>query len=124
MKYVIAFGVALAAMVLYYFATAFPFFECGISDATESYAQDSSMVAKTFVRNCGATTPYYTVVTLRTPGLSSQDAVDDRVVVTRGLCKITTAWEGSQLIVSVPASCDIASSKLSWDRARVAIVRS
>jgi len=66
---------------------------CGNELLSESKSPGGKYIAAVFERNCGATTPYVRVVSLRSAGKEfDPDNFDDWVFSIRGQAEITAKW--------------------------------
>jgi hypothetical protein len=79
------------------------------------------VIAKVIERDCGATTDFATLVTLRgsEPGATT---LDSAVVVLTGRCEVGLRWGGDTLLVVRPsAPCSVFSAVTTWRGVRVVI---
>jgi Family of unknown function (DUF5412) len=96
-------GVALSALAvlavgLFYYARSLAVFSgCENDVLAESTSPDGAYVATVFERNCGATTPYYRVVSLR-PRTSGFDPEEKGAWVfeVRNRPEVKVAWTGAR----------------------------
>jgi hypothetical protein len=117
----LALGVGTAALLAFgwYWYTAPLFGDCSDQVKQELRSEDGKYVAAVIQRNCGATTDYRTVVTLR-PGTAKPHLDEDQVVVDmNGPCEILLAWEKGNLGVSYPESCEVVRQTKTWSGIRI-----
>lgn len=87
---------------------------CGDEELSSSVAPDGGSVVRTFVRDCGATTPCSTIVEIR----RNRRFLADRQVlyVARDKQDLLLLWEGSKRLVVQCAGCPSAGLKVAaWN---------
>jgi hypothetical protein len=113
----------VAAIAIALVGTAYAFYvwsafglasRCGDETKKEVSSPDGAYVAAFFERNCGATTDYASIVTLRRRGDQFNGDKDEAILVIDGLCAIDLAWTGRALAASYANSCSVVSRSGSW----------
>ena len=80
----------------------------------EVLSADGAYVAAFFERNCGATTDYTSIVTLRNRGDRFDGDKNEAILVIDGPCTIDLAWTGRTLTASYAKSCSLVRRSASW----------
>lgn len=95
---------------------------CGNELISEATASDGQRTATVFERNCGATTPFVRVVSIRRSG-SPFDGNDhaDYVLTMRGRQPISLEWKSANdLVITRPAvPSEIFTERTKWNDVRV-----
>jgi len=114
-------GLALAAVAYFYARSLALFGGCGNDILAEAVSPDGAYVAAVFERNCGATTPYYHVVSLRLRA----DRFDPEkqsawVFEVRDRPTVRVSWTGNRQLSIVRNSAREATLQLqSWEDVRI-----
>jgi hypothetical protein len=89
---------------------------CGNDLVSESISTDGKYVASVFERNCGATTPYVQVVSLRLSNTKlNPENHDDWVFTIHGKSKVELFWENAnRLNISYTGTGDKPTERDSW----------
>jgi hypothetical protein len=89
-------------------------FQCNDVVKKEASSPDAAYVATFFERNCGATTDYISIVSIR-PRADRFDAEkNDAVLVIRGRCPVELLWGERVLRVSYTKPCALAKQVDTW----------
>ncbi|MFA0813729.1 hypothetical protein [Microbulbifer epialgicus] len=91
---------------------------CSVDLLGESKSPDEKYIATVFERNCGATTPFVRVVSLRYAGSEfSPEEVDDWVFTIHGQSDINVSWvENTELKISYSATGDNPTQRDKWEK--------
>ncbi|MGZ3912012.1 MAG: hypothetical protein ACXVBR_18140 [Flavisolibacter sp.] len=91
---------------------------CGVELLGESKSPDEEYVATIFERNCGATTPFVRVVSLRHVGSEfAPDDDDDWVFTIHGQSYIHVSWiENKKLEISYSETGDNPTQRTKWEK--------
>ncbi len=89
------------------FATACLLWSCACSDEvrTKLLAPDSAMAATAYVRNCGATTDYSSIVSVHRESDSFRDEAQ-RVLVVQGRHEFQLNWRDARTLVVRCVDCE------------------
>lgn len=87
---------------------------------TESKSPEGQFVASVFERDCGATTGYSTIVSLREAKTSFNAEQDLHAVVLSGKCDVAIHWQDSVVNVSYSKPCEIFREVPAWRHVRIA----
>jgi hypothetical protein len=89
---------------------------CGNDVIKESVSPDGKYVASVIERNCGATTPYVQVISLRLSNTKlDPEKHDDWVFTIHGQSKIELNWESTRkLNISYSGTGDNPTQRVSW----------
>jgi len=107
-------AVALAVLGYVYWMNTATLFACGNVVKKEVPSKDSVYVAAYFEQNCGATSDYTSIVSLRRREVRFNGDKDEAILVIRGQCPVEMAWNERVLSVSYAKSCDLAKRVASW----------
>jgi hypothetical protein len=107
-------AVALAVLGYLYWMNTATMFACGNALKKEAPSKDSVYVAAFFEQNCGATTDYTSIVSLRRREDRFNGDKDEAILVIRGQCPVEMVWNERVLSVSRANSCDVAKRVASW----------
>ena len=89
---------------------------CDVQPLGESVSPNGAYVATVTERDCGATTPFVRVVSLRRKG-SPFDPDDDAnwVFTVHGRARIELSWAGNSVLgISLGGAGDVATKRYSW----------
>jgi hypothetical protein len=107
-------AVALAVLGYFYWMNTATLFTCDDALKKEVSSKDSAYTAAFFEQNCGATTDYTSIVSLRPHEERFTGAQDEPILVIRGQCPVEMVWNERVLSVSYQKSCDVAEQVASW----------
>ena len=116
-------GIVVAAVVILVVGATYAFYawtalslasHCGDETKKEVSSPDGAYVAAFFERNCGATTDYVSIVTLRRRGDQFNGDKDEAILVIDGSCPIDLVWTGRALAASYANSCSVVNRSPSW----------
>ena len=104
-------GIALSALAVlaigaYYYARSLALFStCGNDVLAEAPSPDGAYVATVFERNCGATTPYYRVVSLRPRTIKfDPEEKSGWVLEVRNRPEVKVAWTAARRLSIINSS--------------------
>lgn len=123
-KLVIGFAALLALVVAMYMAwqaMGLRLADCSDNVKHQSQSSDGRYTATLFQRNCGATTDYSTIVSLRASNSDFDGVKDTRVLVLKGSCEVTVHWQNDVLSLSYPRLCEIYKQLDSWRNVRIEV---
>lgn len=91
---------------------------CGVDFLSESKSPDGKYIATVFERNCGATTPFVRVVSLRHAGSGfSPEDDDDWIFTIHGQSDINVLWiESTKLKISYSPTGDSPTQRTKWEK--------
>lgn len=91
---------------------------CSVDLLSESKSPDGNYIASVFERNCGATTPFVRVVSLRHTGSGfAPEEDDDWVFTIHGQSDINVSWiENTELKISYSATGDSPTRRNKWEK--------
>ncbi|MCX2803407.1 hypothetical protein [Microbulbifer thermotolerans] len=94
---------------------------CSVDLLSESKSPDGKYIATVFERNCGATTPFVRVVSLRHAGSGfAPEEDDDWVFTIHGQSDINVSWvENTELIISYSATGDTPTQRTRWKKLNI-----
>ncbi len=97
---------------------------CTVDHLGESKSPNGMYVANIFERNCGATTPYVRVVSLRhIESEFDQDEYDDWVFTLHGQSDIHIKWvKNTELQISYSATGDAPTKRTEWGAVTISYV--
>jgi hypothetical protein len=107
-------AVALAVLGYFYWMNTATLFTCDDAVKKEVPSKDSAYVAAFFEQNCGATTDYTSIVSLRPREDRFTGAQDEPILVIRGQCPVEMVWNERELSVSYEKKCDVAERVATW----------
>jgi len=85
---------------------------CGDTMLGDARSPGGEFVATAFMRNCGATTDFATIVSLRRGSAPFRPDTDSTAVVIDGACEVAVAWaDSTELTVEHDRRCVIFSSR-------------
>jgi hypothetical protein len=99
-----------------------PMFDCGDDLKWESRSPDGKFIAAFFERDCGATTDYSSIVSLRTSNARFDGDNNERVLVIEGRCDLGVAWEDATLELSHPGTCEVVQRAEYWQDIRIHLI--
>jgi hypothetical protein len=107
-------AVALAVLAYFYWINTATLFACDNALKKEVSSKDSAYVAAFFEQNCGATTDYTSIVSLRRREDLFNGDKDEAILVIHGQCPVEMVWNERALSVSHAKSCEVAQRVASW----------
>src|SRR3954471_11897490 len=85
----------------------------------EASSPDGEYTASFIERNCGATTDYSSIVSLRQRGDRFDADKNENILVIDGQCGISLLWSGRTLVASYPKSCRLFRRSETWRDVRI-----
>lgn len=91
---------------------------CDVESISESKSPNGEYVANVFERNCGATTPYVRVVSLRHADSEfAPDEDDDWVFTIHGQSDVHVSWiKNTEVQISYSATGDTPTQRTKWEK--------
>jgi hypothetical protein len=92
----------MGCAIYYYFASSLFSVSCSSSVLSEAVSPDGQYVATVFERNCGATSPYVRIVSIRPKGTRIRFDNDSSLVfATEGQLNVGVKWSGPRELTVV-----------------------
>jgi len=108
-------AVALAVYLWYLIPTLALSHGCGDKVRGESASPDGRVVATFHIRNCGATTSFGSIVSLRTASSRFNPKDDFAALVIDGACDLRMSWPAADtLLLQYPATCELFRAEKRW----------
>jgi hypothetical protein len=99
---ILAGSLVVGCSIYYYAATSFLSFNCASSVLSETSSPDGRYISTVFERNCGATSPFVRIVSLRAKGTPFRVENDSSsVFATEGQPNVEVSWTGPRQLVVV-----------------------
>jgi hypothetical protein len=95
-------SLVVGCSIYYYAASSLLSFDCSSSVLSETVSPDGQYISTVFERNCGATSPYLRIVSLRPKGSRLRVEYDSSsVFATEGQPNVEVIWSGPRQLIVV-----------------------